>query len=203
MITEFDVYVAFRKAQASAKNRGYKIPKDFKSHLANKFTKKNREALVQATKYFNTKWQNIDVDRFMECGFELLKSFSYINFHDKRVMNLYIQKDKARKHDNKKIKSKMVESAKFVKKLLNGNKSSIPKLKKYSLMKDGKKSLPVSHYLQGNIDKFFLTWLMMKRCLILSDMDRPLIPLIERNYRTYCDKLREIKPFLKRLEEKI
>ena len=96
MITDFDVYKSFRKAQANANNRGYKIPRDFDDFLE-KMNSNNREWLQRTTIYFNTSYRNIDIDKYMECGFEIWKSFTYKNFLHEKIMVLYISKDKARK----------------------------------------------------------------------------------------------------------
>ena len=94
MFTELDIYTEYRRAQALEYNRGYRIPKNFQKHLNFKMSSKNREALELATKYFNTKWKNIDPAKFFEAGFGVLKSFTYVQFFDPRVMRLYIQRDK-------------------------------------------------------------------------------------------------------------
>jgi len=65
-MNEEQVYYYFRKAQSETKNRGFRLPKDFETHLNKKFSKANREALILVTKYFNTKWENIDVYKYMQ-----------------------------------------------------------------------------------------------------------------------------------------
>ena len=103
-----DIYRQFRRAQAHKNNRGYRMPKDFDKHFSTKMSEKNREALTLATKFFNTKWHNIDPYRFFECGFELFKTFSYTQFFDPRVINLYVTRDKNHKRELKVSKQEMI-----------------------------------------------------------------------------------------------
>ena len=69
-----DIYIAFRKAQSLAKNRGYRIPKDWDNHFNNKMKPTDRDNLQKITDYFNTKWQNINPQKYFEAGFDIYKT---------------------------------------------------------------------------------------------------------------------------------
>lgn len=194
-----DVYYYFRKAQAEKNNRGFRMPKDFEKHLETKMSKKNREALEIATNWFNTKWNNIDPFKFMECGFELFKTFSYVNFFDQRVINLYKQKDKNIKRESKLSKDKMKNSMLFVKNYIKEN--NIKNVGRYCMMKNGYINVTVEHYLNNYIDKFFIIWLIKKKLLKLDDDNMALIPYISDHYRKILPKLDEINDFLLKLEK--
>ena len=96
MITEYDIYYAFRKAQSLANDRGFRIPKDWE-RFKTKMNANNSQWLKEAKMYFNTTYSNVDLDRYMMCGFEIWKGFTYKHFTHKKVIDLYISKDKTAK----------------------------------------------------------------------------------------------------------
>ena len=199
MILECDVYSDFRKAQAESKNRPYKLPKDWESHFNNRMSKKNREALVLATKYFNTKWDKIDVFRFMQCGFELLKTFSYTQFFDQRIINLYIHKDKHIKRDAKLTKEGVVDSLKFVKTYMKDNGTI--SISRYCMIEKNGTRLAVRHYIDNKINKYFIVWLISMGMLHLTDDERAQMPYIIEQYRNILAKLKGSEKFLNKLKE--
>jgi len=165
---------------------------------------KSRESLELVTKYFNTRWSNISVERYFEYGFELFgKSFTYMKFFDKRLIAYYIGKDKNRKRDIMSNKKSIIKSIKFLKKWLEGKEYKISPFMYYSLCKDGKASVPIRHYIKGDIDNLFLTWLIKEGYLSIEDDERSQIPYIVENYRIYTDLLYEIEPFMNKAMEAI
>lgn len=199
MILECDVYSDFRKAQAESKNRPYKLPKDWDSHFNNRMSKKNQEALVLATKYFNTKWNKIDVFRFMQCGFELLKTFSYTQFFDTRIISLYIQKDKHIKRDAKMTKEGVIDSLKFIKTYMKDN--DILSISRYCMIEKENMRIVIRHYIDNKINKYFVVWLISMRVLNLTDDERAQVPYIIEQYRNILSKLKGSEDFLNKLKE--
>ena len=192
MITEpIDIYRFFRMAQAQSKNRPWRMPKDFDNHIAKKMSSSNREALTLVTSYFNTKWSNVDSLDFFLCGFEILKTFSYKNFFDKRVMNLYIIKDKNRKREMEINKSSIKNSLTFIKEYIE--KNNIKSIKQYGLIKNGNICLATDHYIKNKIDKYFFVKLIDSGVVSLTDDDRSLIPYIVEQYREILSVLNNIK----------
>ncbi len=196
-----DVYYNFRKAQAESKGRGFRMPKDFDAHLNSKFSDKNREALLLATKYFNTKWTNVNIVRYFQCGFELFKTFSYIKFFDPRVMRLYVQRDKNIKREMDVNKKNIVDSVKFIRRYMKENKIHI--LRDYLQLANGNRKVIVDHYIHGSIDKFLLVWLVKTGRLILTDDDRACMTYIVHQYREIVEKLQEINGFMRKVSEKL
>jgi len=191
MYEPIDIYVAFRKAQAEASNRGFRIPKDFEKHMETKMSTKNREALLLSTKYFNTKWNNINIDMFFECGFEIFKSFTYLQFFNQKVLNLYKVRDKNHKREMEVSKKGLLDSLKWVKQWIS--KNDVLDLKGYCRLRDGSRSQIVEHYLHNHIDKYFVVQMIDKGYLKLTDEDRALIPYIVEQYRECLYKLNELK----------
>ena len=94
MITEQDVYVAYRRAKSNQSGKGFRLPKDWDEFYATKMTKKNREFLDRTTGYFNTTWSNVNLDNYMTCGCDLYKTFSYHMFLRPNIIRHYIEQDK-------------------------------------------------------------------------------------------------------------
>lgn len=185
-----DIYVAFRRAQSKAKNRPWQMPKDFEKHLKTRMAKKSVEALELATKYFNTKWSNIDPERYFDYGFELLKSFSYTQFFDPRIINLYKQKDRLEKIKIGNVKLELIKSSRFVKRFIDRN-PGIRNMRDYGKARKEGVSIPVKHYLDNKISKFYLARLIDRGIAQLEDDDRALIPHISDSYRELLEMSKE------------
>jgi len=199
MIETWDVYVAFRKAQANYHSRPYRLPKDWVKHFTN-MSKANQEAMFLAAERFNTRWSNINMDTYFGVGFDLIgKGFTYTRFFDVRVMSLYMERDKMKKRNLSLNKVDIVNSSSFVIKYMGGHGH----LKEYARKRDNFESAPVKHYIHGKIDQYFLTWLIKEKYLILEDSDRTQIPYIIEKYRDYVATLEELKDFMILLKEKI
>jgi len=202
MTTPFDVYSIFREVQARSKNRPYRLPKDFDKFLENRMSKKNREVLELVAKYFSTKWVNIDVEKFMGCGFELFgKNFTYTKFFNSKLMRFYIERDKNKKRKIELSKKEMVKSARYVKRYMQPirNNPNISLIREYCRKRDGEIRLIVRHHVQGHIDKYFLVWMVSSGQITLTDDERALVPYVIGRYRDYVEDLKAVNPFLKKL----
>ena len=198
MYTEEDIYVMFRKAQSIYASRPYRLPKDFNSFLLNRMSKINRESLIIITKWFNSKWKNINPLDFFGYGFDLMgKKFTYCKFFDNRVHNFYITRDKIKKRDLEITREQITKSIAFIKEYMSKQEKSPVSfwLRYCNLEVDGIKA-PIKHYLNNNIDRLVIAWIINKKYLTLSDGDRMLIPLIVDNYREYVDQVKEFRLLL-------
>ena len=199
MIETWDVYVAFRKAQANYHSRPYRLPKDWVKHFTN-MSEANQEAMFMAAERFNTRWSNINMEKYLGVGFDLIgKGFTYTRFFDKRVMALYMERDKMEKRNLVLNKAEIVKSGSFVVKYMGGRGF----LKEYARKRDNFQSVPIRHYIHGKIDQHFLTWLIKEKYLILEDSDRTQIPYIIEKYRDYAAVLDEMKDFMRLLKSKL
>lgn len=195
-----DIYTFFRRAQSSISNRGYKLPKDFDAWLE-KLNPKSRENLHKVMVWFNTKWRDIDPQKYFCCGFEITKSFSYIHFFDERVLRLYIHKDKHQKRDIELSKKTLINSVKYIKQYMAYYK--IPSFIVYCRSSKDNRCFPVMHYLINKVDGFFLTWLMYSKLIDLTDDEMALIPYVLQHYRKNVVKLLDMNDFLKQLKDKL
>jgi len=125
----------------------------------------------------------------------------YINICSKRVMNLYIVKDKNLKRKMGLNKKEIIKSAKFVKKYMNDN--NIITFKDYcSATIDNRKEI-IDHYIHNKIDKFFLVWSIKTGYLYLSDNDRSQIPYITAQYREILAEIDDINGFFDKLKGRL
>lgn len=198
MYTTWDIYCKFRKAQAQYHNRGYRLPRDWSDYQKNKMGKTDLESLQTLTDYFNTKWNNIDVDMYMESGFDVLKSFNYKYFLDKRVIKKYITKDKAIKYKSHDIKQLLIKDAMYVKENWTDN------IQLYiNQVTPNNRRLVIHDYIKNNITAQFIVFLIRCGWLSLTDDEKALCPQITEQYRNIMGELDNIKNFTYKLRGKI
>jgi hypothetical protein len=205
MITDFDVYCAYRKAQAKSKNRPYRIPKDWNKQRNEKMSEQNLKWLDESVIHFNTRFCNIDIDEYMSCGFELLKTFTYKNFLDSRIIELYIQKDKIKKRKLLSTKKDIVRSLSTVKQYMinSPQKDGYSSLQLFCKLKNGEQRVIVDEYNKNNIDPALFVYCMSKKYFELTDFERSIIPYIRENYRTILRSLNDLIDFIEEKEREL
>lgn len=204
MIEMFDVYVKFRQAQSRFLNRPYRLPKDFESFVKKRMSDANRKNLEKITQYFNTKWSNIEPERYFDYGFELFgKGFSYSRFLDSRLVKYYIDKDKNLKRESDNVAEGLKKSIIFVKKWINNNcrNSKISPITIYCNKSDEKVRLPIRHYLKNDIHRLFLTWLIREGYFQPKDYEINYITYISENFRTNIESLKEFNKLIEKGRE--
>jgi hypothetical protein len=196
-----DIYGMFRAAQGRYHNRGYRLPKDFEKHFTTRMSASNTDNLILITKYFNTKWSNLDPDLYFDYGCELYKTFSYNLFFNENILKYYIRKDKNKKREMDVSKQTILKSTKFVKSYIK--KYKIQDIKQYCRLRDNNESIIIQHYVKGYIDKIFLSLMIQLRFVILDDNDRAQIPYINEHYRKCCVVLNDMRDFISKLKRKL
>jgi len=201
MITEWDVYTSFRRAQAIAKDKPYRLPKNWESFKL-KMSKQNDEWLYKATVWFNTKYVNIDIDEYMLCGFELWKGFTYKHFCDSRVINLYIEKDKIKKRKMQITHEEIDKSFVNIENWLKDQplRSGYTQLQNLCKFREGEIRCVIGLYNRGLVDTMTLTYCLNKRYLIMSDDERLLMPYISQRYRELQESLLLVKGYINQKE---
>ena len=156
------------------------------------------DSLFTVSNRFNTRWKEIDLTTYMNCGFELFgKTFYHGFFTHEDLLKLYIQKDKSIKMQTRINKEQMNDSAMWVKRYMRDH--MIRSFHIYCMSQVGGRSLAVKHYLENRIDGFFLTWLIKDKMVLISDDERAMMPYILLNYRENVLKLEKIQNFLIKL----
>lgn len=204
MTTDWDVYCAFRKAQANANNRGYRLPKDWKACKA-KMTAKNVEWLDEATKHFNTRLSNIDIDRYMECGFDLWKGFTYKQFLNDKVIEHYIHKDKIQKRKLDISRTEIDRTFAFIQSWMADKplRPGYGQLQSFCKFRDGQIRAIVSLYNLGKIDALTFTYCLMRKYIVFDDDERALTPYITQRYRELLENLKPLIGYIKSLEDRL
>lgn len=208
MYTTWDIYCIFRKSQAMSKNRGYRLPKDWNIHWENKLNKTARDNIQIITDYFNTKWCDISPEMYFEAGFDVYKSFSYHQFLNRKVIEMYKRKDKNKKRNTDVNKKTIIQSLKHV---INSIEDK-EKLEKFGVLRhycriyiNTYTRKPIKDYIDNKISAPFLVWLISEGYVSLTDEERSVIPYIINNYRDILSGLKDpdMRQFLYEIKEKI
>jgi len=185
MIDAQGVYIAYQQARARYLNRPYKVPKDWDKVWA-KLSEHSSKQIELLAKAFSTRWHNVNVDKYMDCGFELYgKSFLYNKFYERKILLLYIEKDKQQKRKTVNIKASYDKSNEYVLEWMNDrpHRDDISLYKQYCMMNDDGVRAPIQHYLKNKICRYMFTWLIKEKYLLLQDYEKELVPLINSQYR--------------------
>lgn len=193
MIEEKDVWFYFQKAKGKEVN----YPSDGKwESVKKRLSSDNQEKIEELTKYFNTRWNSINIEQYFRTGFKLWKTFSYQHFLRPEIMKKYKSQDKREKR--KKVANKgLLQSISFVIKERGS-------LNEYGqeIVEDDFLSLPVFDYLQNRIDYLLLSFMIERGLLKINNDEWKFIPYI---YDRYDDIKKEVKSkweILTKLEEK-
>lgn len=169
MITVSDVHMAFIKQKELYQNK--KINPNF-----SKLSKENRDKLQKMADYFNTIYQNIDMDEYMATGFELWKTFNINKIDDKKIFEKYKSKDKRRKRDFSNI------SVETIKNSIDYIHSKYENLFEYC-KNDVIIRRPINDYIHNKIDGLTLIFLVEKKYIrSFNEEEKPLISYIISNY---------------------
>lgn len=196
MLNEEDVYRAWRRAKGAP----YRMPKDWEKKW-NSFKPEEREYIRKMVRLLATTWQDINIDNYFSCGYEIWKGFYITQWFKPEVIQLYIQKSKNRKRIEENVKRSLTESAKFV--LQYCKENCIKSLNVYARLRDDQKLLPLEHFVKDQISKWFLVFLIHKKYCFLTQADWDKIPFDQEKLREMKIELREQGDFTKKLEDKI
>lgn len=186
-------------------NRGFRLPRNWELHKVEKMNAMTVSKLQQAADCFNTRYQNVDMNKYMAVGFELYTGFSYHLLLDEKVIEMYKRKEKVRMRDLTINKEKVVESCKYIKQYMRDKEliNGYNKLETFCKLKDGAMHIAVSSYFKGRLDNVTMAYLMYKNYLKITDDERGMLVNISNNYRELVDGMLDIKTFIEKIEEKI
>ena len=204
MITEFDVYVAFRRAHTNHKGTtGFRLPKDWEKHRTTRMTEYNQACLYKMTVHFNTTLSNINMDKYMACGFELYgDTFSYRKFCDQKILNLYMTHDKQKKRKMQASVDEIDATFEFLKGEMGvkPRRDGYGQLQNFCKFRDGEVKFIINTYLKGKVDMMTLTYCIFRRYLTLTDDERALTPYIADRYRELVENMQDVKNYIERKE---
>ena len=201
MFTDYEIYTQFRKAQSLAKGKPFRLPSDWDTFKNKRISVVNVTHLDRATGYFNTTWSNIDPLTYMQCGFELYKTFTYHMFLKPQIISLYIEKDKQKKRRIKINKESLLESIGFIRDTVGSKElNGYSKLQIYCKMMDGDQRVIINHYLHNNIDPLLFVYCIYYKYIKMNDNDRILCYNIINRYRELLPLMFEVEDLIKSKE---
>lgn len=153
MYTAYDIYVKLKRAESLHKNRTVRVPSDLSKLSQNKINKLQRMA-----DYFNTVWQNIDIDSYLKIGFEKWKSFDIDKLDDERIFRKYVSNDKKSKHNFEKISTDDI--SKSLEYIRNVADNAMDYCNDRKIIRN-----PINDYVQNKIDSITLMFLVEKKYL--------------------------------------
>jgi hypothetical protein len=202
MVTEFDVYSKFVKARSQSNSKPYNLPKDWVKFYSEKLTKNAQDNLTRSSKYFTTIWCDIDIEKFMECGFELFPKFSYHLFFNRKILELYKRRDKLVKNEELNMKKGIIESVKFIVPFMKG-KEYKNLFNDYCKLTIDNRHVIISHYLKNNVSSYFMAWMIAEGYFeVYTNEYEASVPFVIKNYRNLFLKLQNNKSFLNQVKEK-
>lgn len=157
--------------------------------------------LETLSKRFITVWSEISPYKYFECGFDVYKKkFHYGLFMKREIMKLYINRDKAKKHNTQLNKKELIKSLMFMENYISKNKITF---NQYCMREHNGLALPVYHYIHNKINKYFLVFLIRCKYFSLSDKDVPYVPYVVEDFRVVMFELQEIERFINKLKGRI
>lgn len=202
MIDEQFIFNTFVKVRAGLHNKGFRYIKDWEIHWNSKINNTLKKQLTRISKYFLTVWSNIDLEDFIKCGFEVFKGFYFHQFFDKKIMSLYITKDKIKKRNQENIKKEIVKSVCYIKKYMKGKKYD-HLIIDYCKLKKGFSYILIEDYLKNKITLSFLCWIIAEGFFKMKEDLFEKLPYICIKYRELFFKLKKEDLFLEKLKIKI
>jgi hypothetical protein len=187
MLSEYDIYKIFRQEQSSYINRPYRMPKKWDDFFS-KMALNKKDPLITITKFFNTKWSNIDPNVYFKMGFKIFAhTFSYHRFFDRKIMELYITEDRAIKREIDGVEEDLKKSINYLKGILPD--APVSRLLRYVNMFDGKRPKALSDYLANRIGKYLLIYLIKEGYVKLASEQRGQLVYIDQQYGKYVSIL--------------
>lgn len=181
----------YQKAQSIYLSTPFVIPKKV-DVVFSKLPKTNQKIIKTLCDNFNTKWQNIVIREYFRCGFEIYSTkFTYRKLLDPRVLKRYIERDKSIKREDGITEEQIRNDVKFIKKwmLQHTHIKGSNIMEQYCVyLEDGIKA-PIKHFLENNINKYTLVWLISSKALFLTEEEKRLLPLVMENYWRYSNEV--------------
>ena len=161
----------------------------------------NDECVKRILLFFASKWQNVDPEIYIRCGFDLFrKEFCFDRFFDDRIMRKYIQHDKSKKRELFDSKQSLIDSAKYVLSYMKEHKISF---NEYLVSTIGMRKLIIEHYLKNNLSPLFFCYFIYLKQIKLNDEDAMFLPYINIQYKRCMPLIKKNEDFLMKIEDKL
>lgn len=172
MVKITDIYLEYLKQKGNSSKRAYRLPKEPELSIEKlrQTNQANYDKLKTLTDHFNTKWSNIDPQKYLQTGFILFANFSYPNFLNDKILKHYIQLNKIEKFHTEFNRKTLLKSFKFIKEYMKEN--NIHQVSDYCGTKSEYRSLVLEHFFKGNVDPFTLLYLMLKKYVTYTQEEK-------------------------------
>ena len=171
MINSEYIYTLYKQIECTKKDKKQTISwSKFKS----KASKDKLIKLETISNYFNTIWHNINIETYINIGFDLWKTFSIDKIDDKKIINKYKTLDKQNKRKVKISNDKIKRSIDFI------SNYNIP-LNEYCC-KPETISYVITDYLNNNIDVITLIYLIENGFKKINNIEHMLLSYLRDNY---------------------
>jgi len=185
MYTASDIYIKFKEIEGIYKN----IPSVSYSGMG-KLSNENRNKLQKIADYFNTIWQNIDIDEYLKVGFENWKSFNINKIDDDRIIEKYKRKDK-----KKRINYDVISNNEILKSI-DYIKQNYENIINYCDDNNFVRR-PVQDYIYGKIDVIVLIFLIENKYLhMIGSEEKMFLSYVYDNYEIIKYKMYEKYDFI-------
>lgn len=171
MHTPLSVYQKYIEQKNIKSGKNQKIPKTI-----NKLNKENFDKLEKISNYFNTIYQNINIDEYISTGFEIFENLKISHLDDNRIFQRYKNKDKKKKRDFDVIDDYQINKS------LDHIKHNYENLLDYCKNENVIRQ-PILDYSQNKIDAVTLIFLIERKHLRnIRDEERMFVSYVLRNY---------------------
>lgn len=196
----FEVFHTYQVVRARVKCQALRMPKDFDTYFNSKLLPIHRENIRKMARYSITVWQNIDIEEYFKCGFEVFKTFYFDKFFDKRIIALYKDKMRIAKFAEKNLKQDLIDSAKYLKQKMH--EFEIKTLEEYCKHSKGHFPIIFEDYLKNKVNAHLIVYCQMKKYISLKeDICYEYLSTIIDRYRDYRAEVSRNIEFLNKIED--
>jgi hypothetical protein len=173
MLSEYDVYKAFKEVEGEIKGKVVSILSE--DGYAKRVSGSSRDALRQAAGLFSTKFSNIDIKEYIRCGFAHFKGFNYDKMFRDIVINEYIARDSRKKRDIQEPLTKVMSDLKYINK----------PIELYLNEFDGSTRLIVKEYLLNRIGSTIVVYCIWRNLFQPTSVEWEYMNIIQNNYPAF------------------
>ncbi|MCK5018034.1 MAG: hypothetical protein KAS32_13340 [Candidatus Peribacteraceae bacterium] len=181
---QYDIYHTFKTVEAKVKG---KSPKPLTSDgYEKRISQKNKDLIQGVADQFNTRYSNVDLERYIECGFHHYKGFTYSLMQRDIVLNEYISRDSRIKRNATETALEVSQGLKYINRSLEG----------YVEERDNIQRRIISDYLHNNIGGTIVTYCIWCKMFVPTDVEWGYMNTIQNNYSVFEMNAIKFKPLI-------
>jgi hypothetical protein len=173
MLSEYDVYKAFKEVEGEVKGKTVSILGE--DGYTKRVSGGTRDALRQAAGLFSTKFSNIDLKEYIRCGFFHFKGFNYDKLFRDIVINEYIARDSRKKRDIQEPITKVMADLKYIGK----------PVELYLKEQEGNTKRIIRDYLMNKIGSTIVVYCIWRNLFQPTTIEWEYLNIIQNNYPAF------------------